>query len=64
MVGRDGSFQFLDRMGKIAAVEINAAEDILGAGVSRVFRHDRLRELASLVDITGTEATTAASTLI
>jgi len=55
VVNGDGSLEFANGGGEIAAVEIDAAEDILAAGMTRILGDDGLGKLAGFLDVAGAE---------
>ena len=52
---RDGGLEIVNGRGKISAVEFDAAQDVLGAGVTRMHGDDGLGKMASLLEVAGTE---------
>jgi len=55
VVQRDGGLERVNGGGKIAAVELDAAEDVLGASVTRILGDDGLGKLAGFLDVAGAE---------
>jgi hypothetical protein len=55
IVQRDGGLEIVNGGGKISAVELDAAEDVLGASVKRIHGDDGLGKLASFLEVAGAE---------
>src|SRR5258708_37142541 len=55
LIDSDGSLKIANGRVKISAVEINATEHILRAGVTWVSGHHRLRELPGFLDFAGAD---------
>ena len=55
VVQRDGGLERVNGGGKVAAVELDAAEDVLGASVTRILGDDGLGKLAGFLDVAGAE---------
>jgi hypothetical protein len=55
IVQREGGPEIVNGGGKITAVELDAAEDVLGASVTWILADDGLRKLAGFLNVTGAE---------